>query len=186
MKKPPVDYIKKAHQLKKLGLINLDLRKKLTPADKRIITLKYDKYNTIIKYPENNTIKTVSKSLAAKLKDSGYKVYKSSKSGALKAVIPHYEKSKVTIKKDIITIEGISRSYNLFPVQRSKFFELAEKLSEIKLKGNQYLTAQIGGNRPFLRSFRSGSDLMKYVSDKFNPEIIEHLTIVTIVRHGKK
>ena len=162
-----VKLVSKASGLKKLKLIDYDLRKALTPAQNKRINRLYKEYKQIILKPETFHFATVKKESAKVLKKSGYTVI------GTRAIIPHKGFDKVSIKKDHILSQNSDLKEITLLSGSPKFHANLKSLANKKLNRNQYMSAKIGDNAAFDRPFLSYADLFRYVNT-FNPKDAEN------------
>lgn len=156
-------YQKAAIDLKRLGLIDYDLRFRLSSAQKGRITLLKKEYGHAIKHPEAFHIATVGKARAKELRGAGFKVTPKNK-----AVIPLHEYTSAKIKKGMIEFKAGRMTEKVILSNSDNFHQKAFALSQRKLKKNEMLTARIGNNGPFLRArFVNYADLYHYVNHVF-------------------
>lgn len=190
-------YENRARSLKKLGLINYDLRKKLTPSQKSNITKKYNEYQQYFTHPENFVVRHVSKAVSKIFKESGYKTIAGKIKNKIVFEVP--ENSSVKIKNKRAYIQTPTREYELRPSKRNQIFSDIEKMAHEKRKPGEFLTGKIGTNRHFYRKFDSPEKLLEYARaktvggiyngksiKKWNKEdAIQHMTIVKIKKSGR-
>lgn len=153
--------------MRKFGLGgNFDLRRELSPQQKGAITRQYEKYRSIVNYPENYTVKQVKNSTAEKITIAAKKV--KAEKGKTKLIIPIEKGQTVKIKKGNVIFTGGGFSEEVYP-GGFEFFKNAEKAFAKKLKKNEYITMRVGDNRPFSRIFKSMGELMNYAQG-WNPD----------------
>lgn len=173
-------YKNRLKALKKLGVVDYDLRKNLSASQKRNITLKYEQYKSILIHSENYAIKSVNKKLGNEFKESGYKTISKKGGAKIKVIIPKTPEATVTIKRGKAIVESPTRIYEIYPNTKKDFFKKLDELKDLKFNKNQYLTGQIMGNRPFKRKFLNTAQLLHYVTTTFKPDLISHMTVVTV------
>lgn len=197
------DYQEKARILKNAGLLNIDLRKKLTPAMKGRITrlTEYKKGTTLeeklnpenlpplrafVKYPDLFTTVKLDKKQAAIFKQSGYEIING------RAVIRNQTgaKTRVLPSKGIIVYESKVATETIYLASHKDFFKKAEKIFNTKLAKGEFITGRFGNLGVFASKFVSYKDFYRYVSEKFgwdNPEIQQlQLAVVNIKKPTKK
>lgn len=169
--------------MKRLGLIDYDLRKKLSSGQKSHITKLANEYRHALAYPKAFHIAKVSAARAKELKDSGFKVTKTGR-----AIIPLKGYEKASIKPGRIIFSHESYTDETVLGGAKDFYKNAMKLRGKKLKRNQYLTVRIGDNAEFSRKFISWADLINYVNNVFQPKdpgeskerILGFISVVTV------
>jgi hypothetical protein len=196
------EYLAKARILKKFGLMEINLRDKLTPALKGRITKltthaivsHTDEYGNIkkfnqpplkslIKNPELFSTRKVSKKQAKKWKASGYKVING-------RVIVRGETggtTKVFANRIRITRKHIIEDIYLFGSK--DFFVIAEKLLNKQLGKDEYILGRFGNNGVFKTKFVSYEDFYRYIAEKtenFTNEITRTLQLVHQYRRKSK
>lgn len=174
------DYKDAARVLKKAGLINFDLRKKLTPQQKgRIARLteykrgatpeeKHSPENlpplrSFVKYPELFDVVKLNKKQSAVFKASGYEVING------RAVIRKRPDAKTIIdaKNGIIRYESKVASETVYLASHKDFFQKAQKIFSTKLKKGEFITGRFGNFGVFNSRFIDYADFYRYVSEKF-------------------
>jgi hypothetical protein len=183
-------YQKVAGDLKRLGLIDYDLRKNLSTGQKsRIATLARD-YGHALKHPELFHIAKVGEERKKELIKSGFKVTPTNR-----AVIPLMNYESARIKKGNIEFKANGMSEKTYLAGSKNFIPTFEKLARKKLKRNQMITVRIGDHAPFNSRFNTVEALTHYVRNVFTPkdkgaekEKLQRLmSIVTIeISPGKK
>ena len=187
-------YKKYASQLKRLGLIDYDLRKTLSSAQKGAITKKVAEYGHFLKHPELFYAPQVRKARAKELKVSGYKVTPSGR-----AIIPLKEFTSAKLGKGSIVFKNGDLTEDVKLVGAKDFHNELKKLAGMKLSRNQMITVKIGDNGSFKRSFTSYAELHNYLAHEFSPkdsstknrlkrvnELMPKMSIVTVTQHAKK
>jgi hypothetical protein len=191
-KAPFVDYKTKAKNLKSLGLINIDLRRTITPAVKGQITRKInslgDNYKALAAKPES-FVKVIapSKRIANNMVEAGYvaagrKVYIPKKPGFRDY---KFTGDTLTYKQDTADKKFYYEIKNFFP-GTADFFEFSKKLRDgkIKLKKGEVFTLKIGANSPFSRSyFTSHKDFVPYLNLMMQGTTLKESTFAEILPH---
>lgn len=170
--------------MKSAGLIDIDLRKTLTPAQKGAITKRHNQHKSILNHLQQFTTRTVSNKTAKNITTAALKV--KTKSGKTKVFIPTPEGQSAHIKKGRVIIESKNYREEIYPGGR-EFFENAKKLFKKKLGKNEYITVRIGSNNAFNRTFKDINSLLFYMRD-WNPkdegeekdDLIGHISIVKV------
>jgi hypothetical protein len=179
MKNPKYKYAK---QLKKIGLINFDLRKNLTPSQKTTITKLSDKYKSYLKRPKEFVIRPVQKETKKVAEKSGYLTTKKS------IILPIHGATKVSVsnKKIIYYRDGKKEEVHLIGNLES-FYKKAFEL-QTKIKKNQLVTFKYGDNAASNYSFNSLEELKKYLTEVLEPrfknkkELYTSISIMTLER----
>lgn len=157
-------YRKAAINLKKLGLIDYDLRYRLSTEQSAQIRQLEKEYRQVIKFPDRFHIATVGINRALELDQAGFKVTPS-----LKAIIPLHDYETANITKSGIVLRKGRHEERIILANSKNFFKELKKLSETKLPRNSMITARIGNNQFFSRAkFGSYSDLYHYVFNVFD------------------
>lgn len=163
-----------ARKLKALGLIDYDLRKTLSPAQKGQVTKLAKKYSGIVDHKDDFVIRTVSTKTARMADETGFQVFTSKKTGRKKVVVKSKDAKSVRItpekiirrfqnyketthlvrKKDILsTLEFYADKYER---------EYGEDYAEYGEHG-KFFSVKIGESEAW-KVFRSPRDLMNYIS----------------------
>ena len=187
-------YKKYAGQLKRLGLIDYDMRKTLSSSQKANITKKVAEYGHFLKHPELFYAPHVYKKRAKELKTSGYKVTPSGR-----AIIPLKEFTSARLGKGSIVFKNGDLTEDVKLVGAKNFHNELKKLAGMKLTRHQMITVKIGDNGSFKRSFTSYAELHNYLAHEFSPkdsstknrlkrvnELMPKMSIVTVTQHAKK
>jgi len=193
-------YLAKARTLKKFGLIEINLREKLTPAKKGLITrlthrdkLKQGKwknfsdeekqsYNekspplkSLIENPELFKTRKVNKKQAAKWRASGYKVINGH-------VIVKGEKGAVTkVFGNRIQISRANIVEDIYLFGSHNFFQMAKKLLGRQMKKHEYILGRFGNYGNFKTMFVSYDSFYDYIAEKtnnFTNELTQQLQLV--------
>jgi hypothetical protein len=195
------NYRTAARDLKKLGLVNYDLRRNLSSGQKSQITKLLGKLadtfggekarDRFFTNPEDYQVSRVSPKTQSALVDSGFKVLPNGR-----AVIPKKGADSVSVSSKGITYKKGKVKTTTIPTSFQDFFPTLKKLSAKKLGRNQMLSVQIGDAHHFQRRFDSYASLYKYLQEEFEPkdpntdkdELIARISIVTIEgeKIGKK
>jgi hypothetical protein len=184
-------YKEKAKKLKKAGLLDIDLRKKLSPSEKGLITKRFTQNSSIMNNLQDYAIRFVSKSTAKKVEGDRLRI--KTKSGKVKLFIPLDTKNQsVKIKKGKMIKSDGQYSETIYKAGW-KFQETATHIFKKKLERNEYVQIKIGGNRPISRTFKDMTALMNYAAsfmpkDKYKgktqlevkSELIEYFSIVKV------
>lgn len=202
MKKVNSSYINKAKMLKKYKMINIDLRKKLTPQKKAEITKKYNAYRSVLNPTKSMStdrkkdyvVRTVNTEVAKIIQSAGYKVYKN------KAFISKDRYKTVSIKsrknsKGKYLVEIHRRSTGKLSIERlynksgSIFDDIEEALETRVLMPNMFVSVKIGSAEHFTVNLPVDNyeDLKKYL-EKWQPkddplqrdELLSKMTLVYI------
>lgn len=155
-------YHKSAVDLKKLGLIDYDLRSRLSTGQKARITVLKQTYGHALKYPGLFHVAKVGNERANELRAAGFKVTPTNR-----AVIPLNEFKSATIKKGAIEFRSGRMTEKVILAGSKDFHKKAFEVSQKKLKKNQLLTARVGNSEIFKQKFTSYKDLYKYVQHVF-------------------
>lgn len=184
-------YQKVAGDLKKLGLIDYDLRQNLSTGQKSRITKLASEYGHAIRHPEMFHIAKVGKETAKALKDSGYKVTPTNR-----ALIPLHEFTSAKIKRGYIEFKAGNLTEKSYLAGAKDFHKKLEGITKRRLKRNEMITAKIGDSAAFNTRFSRYSDLYKYLSTFYpkdpgmtREKLYGLLSIVTIEKgsgNGKK
>jgi hypothetical protein len=162
-----ISFSEKARAVKRLGVIDYDLRRTLTPAQKGVITKKFNEYGL----GNDITVRVIGKAKSKLLKDSGFKVFKS-KSGVYKTVLPfsgdvHIKRNSIVQKTDSGKTTFITHLGD-----REHFFERAKR-QLANLKKGESLTLRIGDNNMFRQKrFHDFNSFYHYVS-QWTPDSVE-------------
>jgi hypothetical protein len=184
MAKTPIDYKAAAKKLRAFGLGgNFDLRS-LTPQQKGAISRQYDKFRSIVEYPEQFQIVTVKNKTAKEITIAAKKVKK--KNGKTKLIIPVEKGQKVTIKNGHAVFSGGGFNEEVYKGGWD-FFDNAKKVFSKKLKKGEYVTVRIGDNRPFSTTFTDLNSLLHYMqawtpTDTQKEKLISHISITRLDR----
>lgn len=155
------NYRDTARDLKRLGLVDYDLRKPLSSGQKSRITKLREEYEHFLKSPEQFHFTRVGKETARALADTGYKVLPGNR-----ALIPLHEAQSASIKGGKITLNYGRMKEEITLAGHKSFFPTLKELSGKKLKRNQMLTVAIGDNNAFQRArFGSYHELYKYIQE---------------------
>ena len=174
MSKAAKKTVTNARALKKLGLIDYDLRKPLTESQKRTINSRAKKFDDVIKHPDQYfKLKAEKRGAAIKAGQSDLKTYKNNifvpKRGAKSAkIVDDRIYTKVTNK---ITKEV--KTERLYLSMRRDIHAQIERLQGETQPPGSYLMVRIGNNSPFGRSLDAKS-LNNYVSNWVTDDLIDH------------
>ena len=168
----------RAKALKDAGISNFDLRKNPSNYEKRKARELYNRFNSIIQYPDDYTVKTVKATTARKIDCDKQRV--KTKGGMVKLYIPNEGGKKVKINRDkTVTIGDVRDGIQKKIYKGGKdIFKTAEKLLK-GVKGEKdgfrtYIMVSIGGNQPFERIFTDLASFQYYMS-RWTPKDSEDL-----------
>jgi len=195
------EYKRRASILKKFGLVDYDLREKLSPGQKGQITkltrhhleTVTDKNGTtkkinrpplkaLIENPELFKTRKVNKKQAAKWKQSGYKVING------RVVVRGEKGATIKVFPTRIKLERKEITEDIYTYGSKDFFRIAKSLFNKKLPKGEYITGRFGNYGIFKTRFVNYEDFFNYISDKtnnFSNEITQTLQIVHIKRKVK-
>lgn len=145
------DYGKRARQLKDLGLINYDLRRKLNRGQKSQITKLYNEYRLLITRPSEYSSTVLSNSRADEINGSAFKIKKGRKTkiyfwGEIEQVKRH---SIVVREKGQPSKSGNSLIFTneIFDGKPKDFFSTLDRIKKMHLNEDQQITVTIGGRQ---------------------------------------
>jgi len=155
----------KAKKLKKAGIINFDLRKKLNNGQKAAISRQFTAFSKVL--DKDYTRRSVSKAKAKKFKKAGYHVHNN------RVWLPTdgFDSKNIKIKTNSVDYGG-PKAHKRRIVQLTTgedFLPKLKALSNKKLKKNEFVTVQIGDDNPFWTLFTSYEDLLNYIA-AWNPD----------------
>lgn len=159
------DYKNLAAKLKKLGVLNYDLRKPLSTGQKANITKKANQFAGVLSRPGMYFKLGADKKT---IRNAHQAEYLTSKTSIFIKRKPFY--TSASIKNGVITLKELqgdgSREleYKIHLPGTKEFFKLSEKLAKQPRNKNQWLTLKIGGNAPFNRTFQNVNQLLNYLS----------------------
>jgi hypothetical protein len=184
-------YQKAARDLKKLGLINYDLRQSLSSGQKARITKLQQEFGHAIKHPELFHKARVGQETAKQLKAAGFKVTPKNV-----AIIPLHEYKSASIQKNRIVFDnGAGMKETTYLVDHKNWFQQLQSLMGTPLPRNKMVTVRIGDRNPFKRArFGSYAELYYYLDNDFHPNdegedkesLFPLMSIVEIQRPPKK
>lgn len=200
---------KVAIKLKKLGLIDYDLRKRLHWKQKEKIDRLSREYSEPLARPQQFIMRTIGKETAANLKRAGYETFKNVRTGKITSLIKIQDdaiKVKITKKNVFVKYDGFTEKWltGVAPSDLEKELRRLKKQQE-KSPHNFQITGKIGDNAPFKHSrFASVEQLERYLKsweinypsnikgqrarDSYRQDLIQHLSVVQIdmdFRQGK-
>jgi hypothetical protein len=161
-----------AKRLKALGLIDYDLRRPLSRGQKSRVTKLAKQYSGAIDHPDDYAKRNVSAHTADLLKESGYQVFKSKRTGKYKAVIPSRGTTAVKIKNDRLIRQFDTHRETSMLFLRHDIFEVLQREAEKQelLYGDEpylsdkFFTIKIGESSAW-KHFRTPADLLNYITD---------------------
>ncbi|MEG9862953.1 MAG: hypothetical protein V6Z81_10790 [Parvularculales bacterium] len=191
-----------AKKLKQSGIINFDLRKKLTPQQKASITKKWADYRSVIEPKASKSTgrkkeyvtRTVSKKVSAELKKAGYKTFGNKvwigkdryKSVSIKSRKLKNGETRVEIVRKS---RGKTSREKLYSKAGNIFADIEKAMETRKLMPNMFVSVKIGSNNPFSVNLpvNSYQELMNYLT-KWQPkddllsrdELLSKMTLVYI------
>lgn len=171
---PKKSYKDHARELKKLGLINWDLRQSPNRYRKDRVKQLSSQYKHLLDNPQDFFVKKLSGHQKANLKNSGVKIVNS------KLIMPKKGYTELHVKTQNGKTEIIRKSAT--KTSRAKFFKsgiaLLNKLESMKPKEGQYYT--VGGEDWHInRVFETPQELYEYLQ-KFKESQIVRFSIVTL------
>jgi len=182
-----MNYKTKARHLKKAGIINYDLRRKLTPHQKANITRQSKKYNEVLGSTQFVTRHLKPKTIKI-LKERGFATHGN------KVWIPTDGFQTVHVKGDKIirTKEDGKAKFidSEFIISGANILTKLKELFDTKLPRGHQVSARIGGHGAFKNPLSSYEQLFYYITEIFKPkdsgsdkeELIEAMSIVNWIR----
>ena len=192
---------KNAAGLKKLGLIDYDLRKRLHWKQKEKIERLAKEYSEVLSRPQQFISRPIAKETARNLKSAGYETFKDVRTGKIKSLIKIPDDAQtVRIRKGRVTVQydGFTEKWltGIAPANMEKEIRRLKKL-QAKNPSNFQITGKIGDNSPFKHSrFVDVDTFIKYLKNwevnypkdikgkraraEYKSNLIQHLTIVEI------
>lgn len=160
-----ITYKEGAKRLKKLGLIDYDLRKPLSPGQKSNITRLENKFKPILNSPDNYSSRVISTKRAENIGGESFKI-KTSKGRKGKTRV--YFLGKITeVSRDSITVErkkeDILFTNKIYDTQKGDIYTRI-KLTAKKLKPDEFLTITLGGSQ-FNTKWVTPQQLDAYLQD---------------------
>ena len=190
-----------ATRLKKLGLINYDLRERLHYKQREKIEKLAEKYSEVLKHPQQFITRPIGKKTAAQLKQSGYETIKDIRTGKIRSLIPiRPDVTRVRIKGGIVKVQydGYTEKWLIGTKPQDYEAELT-RLESVQKRDpyNFQITGKIGSNGPFKHSrFVDVNSMRNYLKawkvhaplnvkgkkarDDYKNDLLQHLTIVQI------
>lgn len=178
-------YKERAKELKRAGLLDIDLRKTITPAIKSSITQRYNNNKAVLNHLQDFTVKIVSRQTAKNLELAPIKT--KTKSGRVKVFIPNPEHGTVRVKKGG-RIQIQTADYEETVYKAGKDLEKTiKKVFAKKLGPKEYVTARFGKHNRFSLTFDNPYQLLFYLRE-FEPsdedtdkdELFTHLSITRV------
>lgn len=187
----------RAKKLKAAGLIDIDLRLKMTPAQKAAVTRKYNQCRDIVNHPENYEKISVSPKTA---KTADWDIARKATAKKVSLWIPKEDNGAAKIKRErvagkilpVLILDYPTHTEKVYP-GGFRFFEVAEKVFTKEHDPRHWITARIGENASFKTArFDDRAALMNYLQ-AWQPkdarwkdrkhELIKHFSVVTLKYH---
>ena len=168
-----------AKQLKSKGLVNYDLRTKLTPYKRKRIIQLMRKYNTVFNHKNEFFVRKLPKNSQYKFKTCGYYVVGDyvylSKSGYAKCRISKRGKYFVIVRSngEKRQIEFVSKPWEIFAILENSSWWF-------KPKAGRFITCKFSNGGAFAQIFDTPEKLLKYL-ESLPGSLIDKLVLIDIM-----